>query len=374
VTLVLHVQKVSGISGSEAHLLSLLPALRSRGWDARMIVLNEGEAGAGEFADALRAADVPVESWRMRFDLDPTVPLRLVQRLAVRRPEIVHTHLVHADVLGLPAAALARIPARVSTKHGFNAFRSNPAIAQADRIAARFAHCQIAISQGLATYLGAVEGFGADAFTVVHYGIDPGPEPSAPGEATRLAAVGRLIPIKGFDVLFEAFALAREEVPELTLEIAGAGPLESELRAIAPDGVTLLGRVSPISEVYERNAILVVPSRGEGFGMVALEAAERGRAAIVSDVGGLPEIVADGVTGIVVPPEDVAALAGAIVLLVRAPELVRSYGAAARRRALDQFSEGAAVEGVERVYRDLLSRRSTTAAARSASKKSNDTR
>lgn len=373
-TRVLHVQKVSGISGSEAHLLSLLPALRSRGWDARMIVLHEGEPGAREFADALRASDVPVESWRMHFDLDPTVPLRLVQRLAVRRPEIVHTHLVHADVLGLPAAALARVPGRVSTKHGFNEFRSNPAVARADRLAARFAHRQIAISQGLANYLGTVEGFGADAFTVVHYGIDPGTEPTEPREPTRLAAVGRLIPIKGFDVLLRAFALARDDVPELTLEIAGAGPLEQELRAGAPAGVTFLGRVSPISEVYERGAIVVVPSRGEGFGMVALEAAERGRAAIVSDVGGLPEIVADGETGVVVPPEDAAALARAIASLVRDPELVRTYGAAARRRALAQFSAEAAVDGVERVYRHLLNSRSTAAAASSASTKSNDTR
>jgi glycosyltransferase involved in cell wall biosynthesis len=374
VTRVLHVQKVSGVSGSEAHLLALLPALRARGWDASMLVLHEGESGAGEFADALRAADVPVESWRMRFDLDPTVPLRLVQRLAVRRPEIVHTHLVHADVLGLPAAALARVPVRVTTKHGFNEFRSNPAIAQADRLAARFAHRQIAISQGLASYLGAVERFGADAFTVVHYGIEPGVEPAPPREPTRLAAVGRLIPIKGFDVLLRAFARARDEVPDLTLEIAGAGRLDAELRAVAPEGVTFLGRISPISDVYERNAIVVVPSLGEGFGMVALEAAERGRAAIVSDVGGLPEIVADGETGVVVPPGDPAALARAIVSLVRDPELVRACGAAARRRALDQFSAEAAVDGVERVYRHLLSTRSSTAAASSASTKSNDTR
>src|SRR5205807_7546319 len=135
-TIALNVQKVSGVSGSEAHLLSVLPLLRERGWDARMLVLHEGEPGAREFVDAMRARDVPVETVRMRFDLDPSVPLRLARR----RPSILHTHLVHADVLGLPAGALARVPARVSTKHGFNEFRSNRAIAAADRAAARFAH------------------------------------------------------------------------------------------------------------------------------------------------------------------------------------------------------------------------------------------
>jgi glycosyltransferase involved in cell wall biosynthesis len=349
-TEVLNVQKVSGVSGSETHLLSVLPLLRDRGWDVRMLVLHEGEPGAREFVDAMRARDVPTETWRMRFDLDPTVPLRLARR----RPAILHTHLVHADVLGLPAGALARVPVRISTKHGFNEFRSSAAVAFADRAAGRFAHRQIAISRGLARYLADTEGFAPCDFTVVHYGIEPGPEPPPPPAATRLCAVGRLIPIKGFDVLLRAFAAARAEVPELTLELAGAGPLEQTLRSMAPEGVTFLGRVAPVQEVYERNAIVVVPSRGEGFGMVALEAAERGRAAIVSSVGGLPEIVADGETGTVVEAEDVDALARAIVVLVRDGELVRQYGHAARRRALDQFSAAAAADGVEAVYRELL--------------------
>jgi glycosyltransferase involved in cell wall biosynthesis len=281
---------------------------------------------------------------------------------------------VHADVLALPAAGAARVPVRISTKHGFNEFRSHPLVAAADRFAGRFAQRQIAISNGLADYLAAVEGFPRDAFTVVHYGIAAGPEASPPPRAPRFAAVGRLINIKGFDVLLEAFGTARAEVPELTLEVAGAGPLEGALRASAGPGVHFLGRVSPISEVYERNAVVVVPSRGEGFGMVALEAAERGRPAIVSAVGGLPEIVADGETGLVVPVGDADALARAIVALAKAPERVAEMGAAARLRAIDQFSEVAAVEGVERVYRQELARRSSATAASNASTKSNEMR
>jgi glycosyltransferase involved in cell wall biosynthesis len=335
-----------------------------------MLVLHENEPGAYEFIEQIRAAGVPTEAWRMRFDLDPRVPARL----ALRRPDILHTHLVHADLLGLPAGALARVPVRISTKHGFNEFRDRRVVAAADRVAARFAHRQIAISAGLARYLSETEGFVSDAFTVVHYGIEPGPEPPAPPSEPRLVAVGRLIPIKGLDVLLRAFAAARQEVPELTLEIAGAGPLESELRAGAPDGVVLLGRVSPPGPLYERNAIVVVPSRGEGFGMVALEAAERGRAAIVSDVGGLPEIVEDGTTGLVVPREDVGALARAIVELARDPARVRALGAAARQRAVAQFSASAAAEGVACIYRQELSRRSTATDASSTRRKSNGTR
>jgi glycosyltransferase involved in cell wall biosynthesis len=368
VTDVLHIQKVSGISGSEAHLLSLLPLLRARGWDASMVVLHEGEPGAAAFVERMRGADVPTETLRMHADIDPVV----FAQLARRRATIVHTHLVHADVHGLPAAALARVPFRVSTKHGFNAFRDNRLVGLADRAAGRFAHRQIAISGGLARYLEQTEGFAPGTFTVVHYGIAPGPEPASPPEATRLLAVGRLVPIKGFDVLLRAFAQARRRLPELTLSLAGSGPLEGELRAAAPEGVTLLGHSADVPRLLEEHAIVVVPSRGEGFGMVALEAAERGRAAIVSDVGGLPEIVGDA--GVVVPPGDEDALAAAIVSLASDPERLRALGAAARARAVAQFSADAAAAGVERVYRDLLQSRSTAHAASNASRKSNGTR
>jgi len=364
------VQKVSGVSGSEAHLLSLLPGLRERGFDATMLVLHEDEPGAHEFIERMRAADVPTEAWRVCGGGDP----RIFARLAIRRPDILHTHLVHADMQGLPAGAIARVPVRISTKHGFNTFREREAFAIADRAAARFAHRQIAISAGLARYLCETEGFAADAFTVVHYGIEAGPEPPPPPSEPRLVALGRLIPIKGFDLLFRAFAEARRELPQLRLELAGAGPLEAELRSAAPDGVELLGRVSRPGPLYERNAIAVVPSRGEGFGMVALEAAERGRAAIVSDVGGLPEIVAAQETGLVVPRDDAGALARAIVELAGNPARVTEFGAAARRRALTQFSASAALDGVARVYREELSRRSTAADDRRTSRKSNTTR
>jgi len=108
--------------------------------------------------------------------------------------------------------------------------------------------------------------------------------------------------------------------------------------------------------------------------MVALEAAERGRAAIVSDVGGLPEVVADGETGLVVPVGDVDALAAAIVELAGDPDRARAFGAAGRQRALASFSADRNADGIADLYRRLLSARSKTVAASSTSKKSNGTR
>jgi glycosyltransferase involved in cell wall biosynthesis len=353
---VLHVSKVSGISGSENHLLLLLPQLRERGWEVSFALLHEGEPGASELAERLEAKGVPVDAVRLPFAGDPRGVARLVRVIRGRRPEILHTHLVHADFHALPAGRLARVPVLASTKHGFNPFRSSRAFALADRSISRLAGLQIAISHGLARYLAETEGFAADRFEVVHYGIEPGPDPPPPPDEPRLLAVGRLIPIKGLDVLLRAFAAARREVPALTLELAGEGPLEHELRAQAPAGVTFLGRVAPIEPALERSAVVVVPSRGEGFGMVALEAAERGRAVVASSVGGLPEIVADGETGLLVPNGDAEALERAIVGLVNDPRRVRAMGEAARRRALAEFRQERCTERIEELYRAALAR------------------
>src|SRR5256885_15819716 len=97
---VLHLQKVAGISGSEAHLLSLLPRLRERGWDVRMLMLHENEQGAWDFAGALRARGVPLDAIPIRADFDPLVFLRIVAYLLSKRPAILHTHLVNADAYG----------------------------------------------------------------------------------------------------------------------------------------------------------------------------------------------------------------------------------------------------------------------------------
>ena len=142
----------------------------------------------------------------------------------------------------------------------------------------------------------------------------------------------------------------------MTLEIAGHGALRARLEASAGEGVTFLGRVEPIAPAIERALAVVVPSRGEGFGMVALEAMERGRAVIASAVGGLPELVAEGVTGLLVPPEQVQPLAEAIVEVASDFERARAMGAAGRTQALDRFREETVADAVEALYGTLLRR------------------
>jgi glycosyltransferase involved in cell wall biosynthesis len=167
--------------------------------------------------------------------------------------------------------------------------------------------------------------------------------------------VGRLIPIKGHLVLLRALARARARAPGITLDVAGRGPLAPALKGYArelglEEAIRFLGFVSPVEEAIEGGAIVVVPSLGEGFGMVALEAMERARPVIASSVGGLPEIVADGETGLVVPPADVDALADAIFALAADLPKAAQMGAAGRVRALEQFTPERCVERIEELY------------------------
>ena len=353
-------QKVAGISGSEAHLLSLLPRLKERGWDVRFLMLHEHEPGAWDFARELTARGIQLDSIPLAADVDPIAFLRLAAYLGRRRPRILHTHLVHADVYGQLTGALTGVPIRVSTKHGFNEFRENPGFALGDRAIASLAHTHIAISHGLARYLEEVEGFDGSSFEIVHYGIEPDgvPRPYR-GEHARLLCVGRLIPIKGHIVLLRAFAEARRRVPSLRLDIAGRGPLEPALRALAKeleieDAVRFLGYVAPIQRAIEDVAIVVVPSMGEGFGMVALEAMERARPVIAAEIGGLGELVDHGVTGILVPPGVSEPLAEAIVRLAGNLNAAAQMGEAGRRRAVEHFLQQRCTERTELLYEAAL--------------------
>jgi glycosyltransferase involved in cell wall biosynthesis len=357
---VLHTQKVAGISGSEAHLLQLLPDLRERGWDVRFLMLHEDEPGAWEFATELEARGVPLDEIRLRADVDPLAFGQVVSYLGRQRPRILHTHLVHADVYGQLAGTMARVPLRLSTKHGFNEFREGRFFGLADRSVGSLAHVHIAISEGLAQYLAETEGFDAEGFEIVHYGI-AAEDSVRPYEGTepRLLCVGRLIPIKGHLVLLRALAQARTRVPGLVLDVAGRGPLEPSLREFArelgiEDAVRFLGFVSPVQTAVEQSAVVVVPSLGEGFGMVALEAMERARPVIASAVGGLPEIVEDGKTGIVVEPGDAEGLAEAIVALAGDLDRAAELGRAGRERAVADFTPERSAERIESLYRAAL--------------------
>ena len=192
---------------------------------------------------------------------------------------------------------------------------------------------------------------------------DARPEPGPyTGEESRFLCIGRLIPIKGHVVLLRAFRQVLDELPDARLDIAGRGPLEHGLKDLARelglgDAVRFLGHVTPPQRAIEAATAVVVPSLGEGFGMVALEAMERARPVIAAAIGGLEDLVRDGETGLLVPAGEAEPLAQAMLELASDPGRAAALGREARRRALERFPEDRCTERTEEVYRFWLNGR-----------------
>lgn len=199
--------------------------------------------------------------------------------------------------------------------------------------------------------------------SVIHNGLDPPPgeprpEPEGPPVVVGL---GRLVDDKGFDVAVEALARLRRHHPDARLVLAGDGPARAELLALAQrlgleDAVELVGWVAPddVPAFLAQATVVVVPSRWrEAFGLVALQAALADRAVVASAVGGLPEVVEDGVTGWLVPKEDPEALADALARALDDPVARQAAGRRARARAVERFGFGRYVAGYARLYRQL---------------------
>jgi glycosyltransferase involved in cell wall biosynthesis len=190
----------------------------------------------------------------------------------------------------------------------------------------------------------AARGLGARDLRVVPSGIAIPEEVGEPNEPPHVLYVGRLSEEKGVLELLEA----TEGIPRV---IVGDGPL----RGRVPDAA---GFVPPgeLGPYYERAAVVVCPSRREGYGVVAREAMAHGRPVVASAVGGLLDAVEDGVTGLFVPARDAHALRGAIERLLRDPELRRRFGSAARERARREFSWAVATDATLTAYRQALGR------------------
>jgi glycogen(starch) synthase len=201
--------------------------------------------------------------------------------------------------------------------------------------------------------------------SVIAYGL-PAVAPSGDPPATpTVLCIGRLIAEKGIDLAVSAFASLAPSFPDARLVIAGDGPERAGLERQAgdlgiADRVDFLGWVSPerMPTVTSAASVVVVPSRWqEAFGLVAIEAALQGRPVVAARVGGLPEPVADGETGIVVEPEDSAAIARAVATLLGDRELAARMGRAARQRAATQYGVERYTNDYEQLYDNLTTTR-----------------
>jgi glycosyltransferase involved in cell wall biosynthesis len=366
---VLHAHKLTGVSGSEGHLLALLPALRERGIDARFLGLDVPGTDAPRFYERLDAAGVPYSRVRCGQDVSPRMGRDVVQAVRKERPDLLHTHLVHGDVYGALAAAATRTP-YLSTRHNDDRYLLGP-FRYVDRAFARGARRLIAISDAVRAFLEAA-GHDPAKLTTIHYGLDELPglpsqptpaETGIPPDVPLAVAVGRLIEQKDHATLLRAFALVRDRHSGARLAILGSGPLEDETRRLVgelglEDAVVLPGRTE-IREWLERADVFVHTSRWEGFGIVLLEAMLAGLPVVATRVSAVPEIVVDGETGALVEVSDAEGIARELGALLADPGRARRLGEAGRARARAEFSVARMTERTIEVYEEALTSRAT---------------
>ena len=369
---VLHIQKTSGIGGSERHLLSLLPGLRRRGAEVRMCLL--GTDRFDRFVEPLEAAGIETTVLSAGPQLNPLLFRQVAREIRRFGPDVVHTQGPHAQIYGQPACRRAKVAA-VSSFHSAHArFRRQP-LGGVLRATGRLPRRTIAISSYVQTYLSDAGFARPERIRVVHYGIDAeGWELEEPRRAQAREQLGlgegdvavgvaaRLIPGKGHAFVIDAIERAHRRSPELRLMIAGDGPLRAELEAHAhralPGGLaTFCGHVEDMRDFIGACDVLAfptLPELGEGFGLAALEAMAAGRPVVATSVGALPEIVEEGVTGNFVAPGDVDGLAEALVRLAGDRALRVSLGESGRTRCEDRYSIDRMLDGTEAVYREAL--------------------
>jgi glycosyltransferase involved in cell wall biosynthesis len=378
---VLHVQRVRGIAGSENYLFQILPGLMKEGVDVSFLMLtNRGEEKANAvFVDRLRGMGVPVSEIHFGGRDNLTLIPRLRQAVTQSRCDIVHSHLIHADVF--LAAVRLTLPRMilVSTKHGYDEGYTNdhgfdPTRARKDvyyracQFSERLVTGSYSISHGLERFF--IEGgISAPAkMSVIHYGFDFDSVVHAPDAAQyrtgdpQLLIVGRLVRFKGHRHALECMPRLIERFPRIRLVIVGSGPIEAELREeIAARGlqanVTLEGYRSNAHDYMRASDIVLVPSISEGFGAVFLEAFNNRRPVVAFDVPASNEIVESGASGILIPPYDTAAMTEAITDLLRDPARRTMLAAGGEKRLTSYFCRDRMTRETIEFYRRMLERR-----------------
>jgi 2-deoxystreptamine N-acetyl-D-glucosaminyltransferase/2-deoxystreptamine glucosyltransferase len=257
-------------------------------------------------------------------------------RRAARRADLVHAHWLAGGMV----AALGGRPF-VVTLHGtgsgglLDEVRPPAPVDRAARAALSRARAVAAVSTLLAD---AARRLGARDVEVIPNGVEIPPEVGGEAAPPEVLYVGRLAAEKGIEDLLAAAG-------GLDLVVAGDGPL----RPRVPGALGFVPH-GELQALYARAAVVVCPSRSEGFGMACAEAMAHGRPVVATSVGGLLDLVVDGETGVLVPPGDVAALRAALDRLLGDPELRARMGAAARRRISERFSWAAVTDATVRLY------------------------
>ncbi|MDX2161512.1 MAG: glycosyltransferase family 4 protein [bacterium] len=365
---VVHLIKVTGIAGAERHLLTLLPGLRAAGTDARLIALVEPGHPVDALAHAAAQVGVPFERAIIHHHGDVGLIRRLIPLLRRERPDIVHTHLLHADLYGIPAAKLAGVRRVVTSRHNDDAFRRQPHWRAIHAAQWRMVDQGIAISDAIRAFSIAVESAPPSKITRIHYGLPSAP-PAAPPDLRAalgippgtplIGMVGRVTAQKGMRYGLIGFLQAADTFPDAHLVIVGDGDERAALESLVADrmdakNVHFLGWRADAAALMGAFDVFLMPSLWEGFGLVLLEAMAAGKPVIASRASAIPEIVVDGATGLLVPPRDPDAITAALRHLLADAGLRAQMGAAGAARLREHFTPDGMIAATQALYDRIL--------------------
>ncbi len=298
--------------------------------------------------------------------LDVRVPISVDRLLREERYDIIHAHLFQARVIAALLRRIGRAPrllAHVHTRPARGIWR------RWDGMSLRTADRVVFVSGWTEEAHTSLHRLDRAKGEVIHNGVDTSvfkPDPDArravrqqlgvEEETPLIAYVGRLAHVKGVDVLLEAMVLLAQTGSDARLVLLGSGPLREELERQADGipGVRFLGQRDEVQCLLPAFDCVCVPSRMETLGLAALEAMACGVPVVATAVGGLPEVVQDGSTGLLVAPEDPEALAAAIARLLGDEDLRREFAEKGRQAVLSSFRIEQTVEQIERVWDEMM--------------------
>ncbi len=305
---------------------------------------------------------------------------RLIVLMREFRPHIVHTHTAKAGTLGRLAARLVRIPIVVHTYHGhvlhsyFSPIKTKLFLSIERRLA-RWTDRLLTVSEQVRSDLLASGVGRPERFTVMPLGLDLDPlltcenlrgqlrtEIGVPAEAPLVGIVARLVPIKRHEWFLEAAAQVVQEFPTCQFLLVGDGERHQELRALVGqfhlDGhVHFLGWRYDLARIYADLDVAALTSANEGLPVSLIEAMAAGRPVVSTRVGGVPDLVEDGITGLLVPPDEPTALAEAICTLLSDPQRRQMMGRAGRTRVHPSFSATRLLDDMDQLYTELVAQR-----------------
>jgi glycosyltransferase involved in cell wall biosynthesis len=357
--------------GTERQMIELVRRIDASRWKMHVACFH----ARGAWVDRVRAAAASVTEF-------PITSFRHASTVRQARSfgrwcsdhgiQIVHSADLYANVFALPSAAAADVPVRLGSRRDINPDKTIPLIAL-QRAAYSCAHGVIANSRAAFDRL-RLEGVSARRITVIPNGVDvdrfsassdavPSTDDAAPSRRRRrVLMVANLRPGKGHDTLIDAVPSVLRRFPDATFAIAVGGPENTRLTSHAAkrgvaDSLSWLGHRDDVERLAAAADIFVLPSRSEAFPNALLEAMAAGLPAIATRVGGIPEIVDDGRTGLLVRRDDPAQLADALCRLMADERLAAALGAAARQRIRSSYSFERMTAQFEALYATELGRR-----------------